>query len=86
MKDIAKRIPGKSTEQCQNRWFHHLNTEHVSFIQILFFHFVSISLLLFCKFLFLGRKSEKSSILYIFNVCLNNDYSFNLGAFGATKE
>ena len=40
MKDIAKRIPGKSAQQCQDRWSKYLNTEHVSFnIQILFFPF-----------------------------------------------
>jgi len=37
MKDIAKRFPGKSTTACQSHW-KILNTEHVSFLQILFFY------------------------------------------------
>jgi hypothetical protein len=37
MKDIAKRFPGKSTRACENRW-QILKTEHVSFLQILFFY------------------------------------------------
>ena len=37
MKDIAKRFPGRSDISCQKHW-RILNTEHVSFLQILFFY------------------------------------------------
>ena len=77
-KDIEKHFPERNLSSCQNRWSRHLNREHVSFIQILFFfHLVLINILLENSFFFksIEKKTQSYStnwITYLQRLCTFN--------------